>query len=404
MKNYRISMVTFHACPVQTPGSGKTGGMNVYVKELSRQLGVFGLQVDIFARRHLGSCQDIEWISDKVRVIHLDGGHRTHDLGDLHQFTFEFSQNIVKFQTAEKIKYLLVHSHYWLSGLVGDYLSEKWSVPHLVTFHTLSELKRRARIGEGESELRSDSERYIMSAADTIIASSIHELEMIVQLYGACRDKIKAIPCGVDLSRFRPLDMMTARDHLGLNGDKVMLYVGRIEPLKGVELLLDVAASMDVCYKYKVLIVGGDPSQEKEVNRLMELSTRLGLSDIVTFIGRVEQAQLPQYFAAADICVIPSYYESFGLVALEAMACGTPVVASRVGGLPTVIRHGRTGYLLPWRCPERFVDTISMVFSSGSLRKSMSEAAVEMAGTMGWDNVATKMWSLYQSLVELNSK
>ena len=404
MNNYRISMVTFHACPVQTPGAGKTGGMNVYVKELSRQLGVFGLQVDIFARRHLGSCEDIEWISDKVRVVHLNGGHRTHDLADLHQFTFEFSQNIVKFQTAEKIKYLLVHSHYWLSGLVGDYLSEKWEVPHLVTFHTLSELKRRARIGEGESELRSDSERYIMSVADTIIASSIHELEMMVQLYGASRDKIKAIPCGVDLSKFRPLDMMTARDHLGLNGDKVMLYVGRIEPLKGVELLLDVAASMDVCYKYRVLIVGGDLSQEKEVNRLMELSTRLGLSDIVTFVGRVEQAQLPQYFAAADICIIPSYYESFGLVALEAMACGTPVVASRVGGLPAVISHGRTGYLLPWRCPERFVDTIAMVFSSGSLRKSMSQAAVEMAGTMGWDNVATKMWSLYQSLVELNSK
>jgi D-inositol-3-phosphate glycosyltransferase len=378
--------------------------MNVYVKELSRQLGVLGLQVDIFARRHLGSCQDIEWVSDKVRVVHLDGGPMTHEIGDLYQFTPEFGGNIVRFQIAEKTEYLLIHSHYWLSGLVGNYLSEIWSVPHLVTFHTLSELKRRARIGEGESQVRTDSERYIMSAADAIIASSVHELEMMVQLYGASRDRITAIPCGVDLSKFRPLDMVTARNNLGLNGDKVMLYVGRIEPLKGVELLLDVAASMDVCYKYKVLIVGGDSVQEEEVNRLILLSNRMGLSDIVTFVGRVEQTKLPEYFAAADICVIPSYYESFGLVALESMACGTPVVASRVGGLPSVIRHGQTGYLLPWRCPERFVDTISMVFSNGSLRNSMSEAAVERASTMGWDKVAIKIWSLYHSLAGLNSR
>ena len=213
MKDFRVSMITFHACPVQTPGVGKTGGMNVYVKELSRQLGVLGLQVDIFSRRHMGSCQDIEWISDKVRVIHLDGGPSTYDLEDLQQFTLAFGQNIARFQIAEKIKYLLVHSHYWLSGLVGHYLSERWSIPHLVTFHTLSELKRRARIGELESKTRSDSERYIMNSADIIIASSVHELEMMVQLYGAPRDRIKAVPCGVDLSKFRPLDMVAARNH-----------------------------------------------------------------------------------------------------------------------------------------------------------------------------------------------
>jgi len=170
--------------------------------------------------------------------------------------------------------------------------------------------------------------------------------------------------------------------------------------LKGVEFLLRVTSMMDMGNSLKVLIVGGDPDQEKELKRLMTLSKKIGVSEVVDFVGRVNQDELPSYFSAADVCFVPSYYESFGLVALEAMACGTPVVASRVGGLPGIIKHGRNGYLLPWRCPERYADTLTMVLLNKNLRDSMSKAAVELAGTMGWGMVSKKFVDIYQTILK----
>ena len=398
MKALKVAMVSFHTCPGLAPGAGKVGGMNVYVRELSRHLGVMGIEVDIFTRRHRGQDNDVVTLGDNVRLIHLDGGPPGAGLEDLYPYVHSFAQSIRGFQEERDIDYSLVHSHYWLSGLVGRHLALKGRIPNVVTFHTLAELKRQAWPGEREPRYRTRIERDLMATADLVIASSNQELEAMVHLYGAPRGRIEAAPCGVDLSLFKPLDMAESRHRLGLNGEKIMLYVGRIEPLKGVEFLLRIAAIMEGAYPFRVLVVGGEPSQEREIQRLTALSEEMGVADIVKFVGRVDQGMLPTYFSAADVCVVPSYYESFGLVALESMACGTPVIASRVGGLPTVVKHGRTGYLLPWRCPEPFADTLAMVLHNRHLRRSMSKAAVEIASTMGWDRVASQIAHLYQSL------
>lgn len=395
----RVAMISFHTCPVLAPGAGKVGGMNVYVRELSRHLGAMGIGVDIFTRRHPDQDTDVVTVGHNVRVIHLDGGPKDTELENLYPYIYPFTQSICRFQESEGTEYSLIHSHYWMSALAGRYLARKNTVRHVVTFHTLAELKRRARAGEGEPLFRTRIEGDLMKSADQIIASSLHEKDAMVQLYGAPSGRIEAVHCGVDLSLFKPLDMTEARHRLGLNGEKVMLYVGRIEPLKGVEFLLRITAIMDGDDPLKVLIVGGDPTQEQEVQRLAALSEEMGVADVVEFVGRVNQDQLSTYFSAADVCVVPSYYESFGLVALESMACGTPVIASRVGGLPAVVKHGQNGYLLPWRCPERYADTLTMVMQNKGLRKSMSHAALEMAGTMGWDKVAVKVADIYQSLL-----
>ena len=392
----RVAMISFHTCPALAPGAGKVGGMNVYVRELSKHLGAMGIEVDIFTRRHSGHDADESMPGQNVRVIHLDGGPIETKLDKLYPHVHPFALSISRFQEDEGTEYSLVHSHYWLSAIAGRYLARKNGVRHVVTFHTLAELKRRARAGEGEPLFRSRIEGDIMKSADRITASSPHEIDAMLQLYGASRERLKTVHCGVDLSLFKPLDMTQSRRRLGLNGEKVLLYVGRIEPLKGVEFLLRIAATMDKDDPLKVLIVGGDPAQEQESQRLAALADELGLKDVVEFVGRVNQRRLNTYFSAADVCVVPSYYESFGLVALEAMACGTPVVASRVGGLQEVVKHGHNGYLLPWRCPERFADTLTMVFLNKGLRNSMSRAALEMAGKMSWDKVASRVAEIYR--------
>jgi len=403
VSNLRVAMVSFHTCPGLAPGAGKVGGMNVYVRELSRNLGAMGMQVDIFTRRHKGQNQDIVSLGDSVRIVHLDGGPEDAELEGLYPGVHRFAQRIFDFQAQNGIRYDLIHAHYWMSGLVGQCLSRRDKAPMVMTFHTLAELKKRARPGEKEPPYRTAIERQLLAKADAVTASSRHEIEAMVNLYQADRNKIRLVYCGVDLSLFKPLDMKEARHRLGLNGEKVLLYVGRIEALKGVDLLLRIAATMEVEDRIKVLIVGGDLSQDKEVQRLKSLSEEMGVSQRVKFVGRVDRELLPTYFSAADICVVPSYYESFGLVALESMACGTPVVAARVGGLPTVVKHGQTGYLLPWRCPEPYADALSIVLGNEDLRKTMSQAALERASSMGWDTVASKVGELYNGLVTENS-
>jgi D-inositol-3-phosphate glycosyltransferase len=217
----------------------------------------------------------------------------------------------------------------------------------------------------------------------------------MVQLYNADATRIHLVPSGVDLSLFRPLDPLEARKRLGLNGERVLLYVGRVEPLKGLELLVRTAAQLETCQEVRVLVVGGDPEKDQEIDRLRQLAQELNVE--FDFVGRVDQKDLPIYYSAADVFVFPSYYESFGLAALESMACGTPVVATRVGGLPTVIQHGHTGYLKSWRCPEAFANTLEMILSSSGLQRSMGLAARRQAEGMGWDKVAARIARIYDS-------
>ena len=394
----RVALISFHACPLASPGEGKSGGMNVYVSQLSRSLNKLGIEVDIFTRDHQGSHTSYDNDLDGVRVIHLPGGDVEAPMDELFGFLPEFLHNMRRFVSEGDINYGAVHSHYWLSGWIGRIFAQDMKANHVITFHTLSLIKMQSRPGEFETLQRQDTERDLITDTPAIVAFSPHERDAMVRLYGANLDNINLVPCGVDLGTFKPISREVSRGNLGLNGDKVLLYVGRIESLKGLDLLVHTAAqirNVDDIEGMRVLVVGGDDGKSRELDRIKKLTQELNVSNIFDFVGRVDQDELPMYYSAADVCVVPSFYESFGLAALESMACGTPVVASRVGGLSTVVKHGSTGYLQSWRCPEAFANSVEMIMSSQNLRDSMGLAARNQAETLGWDNVATHMIDIY---------
>ena len=354
-----------------------------------------GLAVDLFTRCHQGCDEGVTDLGHGVTLTHLEAGPLDASPVDLYGYLEPFLQEL--YLTVEP-RYRLVHSHYWLSGWIGTRAARLWGVPHVVSFHTLGDVKMQAKAGELELPARAVVEKELASTASLIVASSPHEREALVRLYEADRESIEVVPCGVDLSLFKPLDAGEARKRLGLNGERIVLYVGRLEAIKGLELLLHSAAIMDGKDSLKVLVVGGDAQREGEVGRLKDLAEELGIEQVMEFVGMVDQTLLPLYYNAADVCVVPSYYESFGLVALESLACGTPVVASRVGGLSTVVQHGRTGYLQSWRCPEPFADSLEVILGSKGLRNSMSREARKWAEGMGWEMVAKETSRLYDSL------
>lgn len=395
----RAAFFSFHACPLAAPGQGKSGGMNVYVRELSRAMGELGIPVDIFVREHEAGGEAIEWIAPNVRVIHLHGGPLDASVGELFVHLPGFLQEVQRFREENELDYDVVHSHYWLSAWIGQRFSQSLGIPHVVTFHTLALIKMQSRAGESEPEERERVEREAMLSADRIVAFSGHERDSMARLYGADPGRVKLAPCGVDLAKFRPLDQREVRRQLGLNGEKVLLYVGRVEPLKGLDLLVEAAAQMDSGdEEVRMMVVGGGGPGEPETDRVKRLAEERKVDGLIDFVGRVDHDDLPLYYNAADVCVVPSYYESFGLVALESMACGTPVVATRVGGLPTIVQHGHTGYLKPWRCPEAFANSVEMIICSSGLQESMGLAARRRAEQMGWESVASLISEEYRVL------
>ena len=400
----RAAFIAFHACPLAAPGQGKSGGMNVYVRELSRAMGESGIPVDIFTREHHEGGDSVEWITPNVRVIHLPGGPLEAGVGELCGHLPGFLESVQSFRQAEGIDYDVVHSHYWLSAWVGQRLAQGMGIPHVVTFHTLALIKMQSRAGESEPAEREAVERDAMLTADRIIAFSGHERDAMARLYGVDPSKVMLAPCGVDLTKFKPLDQKEARRRLGLNGEKVLLYVGRVEPLKGLDLLVEAAAQMEAGDEnVRMMVVGGGGPGEPETDRVRRLAKERQVDGLIDFVGRVDHDELPLYYNAADVCVVPSYYESFGLVALESMACGTPVVATRVGGLPTIVHHGHTGFLKSWRCPEAFANSVEMIFASASLQESMGAAARRRAELMGWSNVALMISEEYRALTGRDS-
>jgi D-inositol-3-phosphate glycosyltransferase len=260
--------------------------------------------------------------------------------------------------------------------------------------HTLWEVKNRIGVSQPDPPCRPAVERAIAREADLLVCASEEERHVLETYYRAAPDHIRVIPCGVDLRRFRALDRDAARRSLDLNGNKTILFVGRIEPVKGVELLLSAAAQLDDEPPFQVLIVGGDGTGS-ELNRLRSIASTLGLDGRVTFLGPIEHDRLPLFYNAADVCVVPSHHESFGLVALEAMACGTPVIASDVGGLRVTVRDGETGYLIPQRSPEPFAQGIALLLGNDALRQSLGRTARQAAERFGWQEIAEAMEGVY---------
>jgi D-inositol-3-phosphate glycosyltransferase len=397
---HRLALLSFHGCPVARLGEKDTGGMNVYVLQLARELASLGYRVDVYTRRHDPRDPQVVELADGARVVHLDGGPYDNAKSTLYDHIPRFINDLYSYQRSEGLEYDLVHSHYWLSAKVGTVLSERWGVPHVTTLHTTAKTKLQARAGEEETDLRISVERSALRDADAIVVSTQHEREALARLYGAPLHKVHVVSAGVDTELFRPMPKSEARRLLDVAEANVVLYVGRIEPLKGLELLLSAAALLDDIADTRLIIVGGKPAEDTELQRLKALAETLGIGDSTTFTGAVGQEDLRKYYSASDVFVLPSYYESFGLAALEAMACGTPVVVSRVGGLSSFVEEGRTGYLIPWRCPEPFAERIRTLLANPDLREAMGLVAREKSLKMTWGGVAERIAELYCRLTD----
>lgn len=404
-----VAMISYHTCPLATLGGKDTGGMNVYVRDLTRYLGSMGIRVDVFTRSQDEHVPHIlHDLGYGNRVVHIPAGPEAPlPKQELMAFLSQFVEGILKFARDKGVKYDLINSHYWLSGIAAKELKATWNVPVIHMFHTLGAMKQRVarEPEEVEGEYRLKGEQEVLQTADRIVAATLAELAQLQWLYQADTRKIAVIPPGVDLSRFYPIPPDEAKEFIGVRPcEQVLLYVGRIEPLKGIDVLIEAIAIMRqrnvrVCLS----VIGGDPvsepgSEDREMARLQALRQKYGLQDLVAFLGRRGQDTLPYYYSAAEAVVVPSHYESFGMVALEAMACGTPVVASQVGGLAFLVQDGVTGFTVPVDDPQALANRLIEITQNPSLRKRMGEAAAKFARNYAWDKIAARLVSLYKEV------
>ena len=399
-QSLRIAMFSVHSCPVGQLGSRDTGGMNVYISELARELGRRGNQVDIYTRAHDPADEQVIDLGDRARVIHLKVGEveRMHKLV-LFSHLADMACGTESFRSSNDLEYDLIHSHYWLSGWVGSHLRRWWRVPHITMFHTLAAVKNEIGIGEDEPDLRLAHEADIARDSDRIIAATTGEMEDLVRCCTAPRGKISVVPCGVNLRLFRSAGREAARRRLGLNGGRVVLFVGRVEPLKGIDRLVRAVSRLGPEAGATLLVVGGDDEEQPEVETLRGLSRSLRIEDAVSFVGPVPQEDLPLYYSAADVCVVPSHYESFGLVALESMACGTPVVATPVGSMDTVIQAGRNGCLVKDNAPVTLAGAIAALLSDPVARTGSPESIRQSVADYDWSNIAAAMEEEYRTVL-----
>jgi len=408
----RIAILSVHTCPLAMLGGKKTGGMNVYVRDFSRELGRQGILVDVFTRSQ-DDCQprikhDLGYDG---RVIHITAGpEKPIPVDQVANYLDEFTAGVLAFAADANIKYDLIHSHYWLSGLVADKLRDAWQTPIVHMFHTLGHMKNKIAQSDSQraSKARLAGECQVIALADKLIAATPAEEAQLIKLYDADPNKIAVIPPGVDLERFQPIAKDVAKKRVGIPcGDTNILFAGRIEPLKGIDTMLRAMALIqerrpDVLHNACMAIIGGDPwadDLDEEMARLQQLRADLDIHDLVTFLGAKDQDLLPNYYAAAEMVVMPSHYESFGMVALEAMAMGTPVIASEVGGLAYLVKHGVTGYHVPSRDPEALAARIYELLSNQDCRQVLGQQAREYAHRYDWANIVDRMMVVYEEVV-----
>ncbi len=405
-------MLSVHTGPLAQLGGSKTGGMNVYVRELSRALGRRGLSVDIFTRTGAEEEPAIRTdLGDNVRVIYVPAGPPHASSPDaIIPYLDEFALGVCHFAYEQAIRYDLLHSHYWLSGLVAEKLRQCWGpVPVVHMYHTLGQMKNQIAQDESQraSQERIAGEERIAHFANRLIAATPAEEDQLIELYDADPTKIAVIPPGVDLCHFRPQPRVEMRRQLGLPLDqKIALFVGRIEPLKGIDTIIQATRllcdqSPSLADQLTVAIVGGSPwavQLDAEMARLQALRSELGLERTVRFVGARQQSVLPDFYSAADVVLMPSHYESFGMVGLEAMACGAPLIAARVGGLAHLVKESKTGFLVPPRAPGELANRMNLLLSDELLRWEMGKAARKEARRYGWRIIADRMLALYTSV------
>ena len=391
----RIAMLSAHSCPVGKLGTKDTGGMSVYIREIACELGKQGHLVDIYTRVHDPQDGQIYELSRNARLIHLRAGEDEEiDKLAVYSHLPAFVNNLENFRKRNNVRYDLIFSHYWLSALAGTHLQQRWHVPHITMFHTLGAVKNAIRkgsrpaLGEEEPELRIETERNLAQNCHRIIASTDKEKSALIRHYGASSQKISVVPCGVNLEHFRIIGKAQAKNQLGLDDDKIILFVGRIDPLKGVDNLIKVLPYLRHIPKLRLVIIGGGEHSQREIEQLQKLAHNLEVQNSVAFLGLIKHEQLPYFYNAADVCVVPSHYESFGLVALESLACGTPVVATDVGNHKNLIRQGETGYVIEDNIPRRFADKIALLLSRPDTDTRSAQSIRATVGKFNWSNIA----------------
>jgi D-inositol-3-phosphate glycosyltransferase len=410
--NGRVAVLMVHTSPLEQPGIGDAGGMNIYVVESAQRMAAMGVSVDIYTRRtHASETETVE-ISPGVRVRYFECGHGTLTKEQLPAHISGLSKEFLRLLKDEK--YDAIHSHYWISGKVAMPAAKELGIPLVHTMHTMARVKN-LNLAEGETPepmIRVQGETQVVAAANALVANTDAEAASLVSLYDACPDIVHVVSPGVDLYTFTPgQGRSAAREFVGLPKDALVVsFVGRIQPHKGPEVLIRATSELVkhsplLRHKLIVNIIGGaSGANTEEVDRLKELATWLAIDDVVRFSPPVPRADLAQWYRAADLVVVPSYSESFGLVALESQACGTPVVATAVGGLRTAVADGISGVLVDGHDPKAWSSVISRLLQEPQRRVLLSMGAIEHASHFGWDATARGTLDIYDQVITQSRK
>jgi D-inositol-3-phosphate glycosyltransferase len=414
----RVAVISVHTSPQDQPGVGDSGGMNVYIRAVARRLAEQGIAVDVYTRCRGDGRPDVEEISPGGRLIRVQAGPCAPvPKEDLPGLLPDFLGGVLTRAAIDDpadarnhSPYDVVHSHYWLSGWVGSRAKEIWGVPHVASFHTLGKVKNSSlAMGDRiEPAARLRGEERVVAAADRILAPTPAEAAYLVGSYGASADRIRVVSPGVDRVLFRPRPKEEAKARLGLPAGRLVLFVGRLQPLKGPDVALRAMAEAvrrdPRTMSNAVLAVVGGPSGRaseagrEEVPSLVKLAASEGISDRVLFFPPQPHERLVEFYSAADVLLMPSRSESFGLVALEAQACGTPVLASAVGGLRYVVRDGASGFLVGGQAPRAFADRILAILGDERLARRLSLGALSHAGRFSWDATASEIRGVYEEV------
>jgi D-inositol-3-phosphate glycosyltransferase len=407
----RIAILSVHTSPLHQPGTGDSGGMNVYIAETAKRIAARGIEVEIFTRATSLTEPDVTELAPGVLVRHIPAGpFEGLRKEDLPAQLCAVTAGVLRAEAAKNEGfYDLVHSHYWLSGQVGWIAQERWGVPLVHTMHTMARVKNLT-LAQGdapEPAIREIGEEQVVTAADRLVANTHAEAKELIELYHADPNRVRVVHPGVDLDVFVPGNQKAARNELGVAEDAiVLLFVGRIQPLKAPDVLIEAAAEIlkrnpEFRSRLLVAICGGPSGSGLErPDALVTLAQQLGVSDVVKFVPPTSRAELVKWFQAASVCVVPSYSESFGLVAIEAQACGTPVIAARVGGLPTAVRDGISGVLVDGHEPATWANHIIEVVTNDDLRSRLCAGAIAHAAHFGWEDTTEKLISVYQEAIK----
>lgn len=404
----RAAQISVHTSPLAALGGADAGGMNVYIRELACHLAQAGLPIDIFTRRTDAETPEVRAICPDVNVITIDAGPPEQlSKNDLFPYLPEFAEQMALYSLRAGVRYDVVHAHYWLSGWVAKLAKRYWDAPYVQMFHTTAHMKNAvAAAADRETDLRLNVEKRLLTLANGIIAANPDERADLIWRMGVPTEKICTIPPGVDLGVFQPLDRAACRVELGLGlAEKVVLFVGRIDPIKGIDTLVDAAAVLDSSGSRPTFVIvgGGLDSEGVPIGPLAHVAQSIdarGVASSFRLVGSQPQDRLPVFYSAADVAAVPSRYESFGLVAVESLACGTPVVASRAGGLRFTIDEGATGFLVKPQSAPALASGIEAILTDEGLRGDMSANARRSVERYDWSSIARQVMHVYGRLAE----